>query len=345
MGDRVVWTFGDFTLDLAAWHLTRAGRPLPVEPKGLALLALLIERRGEVVTKNEILDAVWKDATVTENAMVRVVAHLRGLLDDNAREPKYIETVHTRGYRFVAPVARAAAPGRRRPGVLAAVAAVLLMVAGAGLYVALREQPPAGRRANDAAPSIAILPLENLGPPAHQYFADGMTEALTTQLAGIEALKVIARGATTRFRNDRPPPSEVARELGVASLVEGSVQLAGERVRITARLVDGASDRTVWADSYEGEIHDILALQARVARAIVAEIRVRLTADEERRLLLCQVLAGGKLRVRRTRRGGPGRGAGDPSPGRRGPGGTDRGEGTRKDRQAHGGDRAARSPP
>ncbi len=133
-------------------------------------------------------------------------------------------------------------------------------------------------------PSIAILPLDNLGPPAQQYFADGVTEALTTQLAGIEALKVIARGAVMRFRDDRPPPSTVAQALGVSRLVEGSELLAGERVRVTARVVDGATDQTLWADSYEGDLQDILDLQARVARAIVNEIRVRMTSDEIQRL-------------------------------------------------------------
>jgi TolB-like protein/DNA-binding winged helix-turn-helix (wHTH) protein/Tfp pilus assembly protein PilF len=294
MTDHEVWTFDDFELDLAAWQLTRAGRPLPIEPKGLALLALLIERRGEVVSKADILDAVWADATVTENAMVRVVAHLRGLLGDDAKDPKYIETVHTRGYRFVGPVARrmpvapaSSGPMHRRPARLTTAGILLVVAAGIGVFMARGERPPARPAATTDA-SIAILPLENLGPPAHQYFADGMTEALTTQLARIEALKVIARGAVVRFRDGRPPPAAIARELGVAWLIEGSVLLAGEQVRITTRLVDGPSSRTLWADSYDGEIHDILALQARVARAIVSEIRVRTTNDEEQRLAVTQ---------------------------------------------------------
>jgi TolB-like protein/DNA-binding winged helix-turn-helix (wHTH) protein/Tfp pilus assembly protein PilF len=291
MTDHQVWTFDDFELDLAAWQLTRAGRPLPIEPKGLALLALLIERRGEVVSKADILDAVWADATVTENAMVRVVAHLRGLLGDDAKDPKYIETVHTRGYRFVAPVARrvplapaSSGPSLRRPARLTAAVILLVVAAGIGVFVARGDRPPA-RPATTIDASIAILPLENLGPPAQQYFADGMTEALTTQLARIEALKVIARGAVVRFADERPPPAAIARELGVAWLVEGSVLLAGEQVRITTRLVDGASNQTLWGDFYDGEIHDILALQARVARDIVSEIRVRTTRDEEQRLV------------------------------------------------------------
>lgn len=104
MRDRLAWRFDAFELDLPAWRLARAGQPVALEPKALALLELLIERRGEVVTKTEILDEVWKDAAVTENAMVRVVAQLRTALGDDSKHPRYIETVHTRGYRFVHPV-------------------------------------------------------------------------------------------------------------------------------------------------------------------------------------------------------------------------------------------------
>jgi TolB-like protein/DNA-binding winged helix-turn-helix (wHTH) protein/Tfp pilus assembly protein PilF len=307
MNQRPVWVFDDFELDVLAWRLSRAGRPVPIEPKGLALLALLIERQGEVVTKGEILDKIWQDATVTENAMVRVVAHVRALLGDGSKEPKYIETVHTRGYRFVAhatrtvvqepageaPVATAVqrpeaeAPARGlRYGAIAGV--VVLVLIGAVYRYAITARTAATPAPQ---PSIAILPLENLGPDAQQYFADGMTEALTTQLSRIEALKVISRGAVLRYRLNRPAPSTIARELAVETLVEGSVLLAGDRVRITARLVDGATDRTIWGDSYEGDLRDVLELQGRVARAIVREIHVRVSPDEETRFSVARTVA------------------------------------------------------
>ena len=104
--DTSIYAFGEYDLDLGAWRLRRSGAPVELEPRGGEVLALLIERAGEVVTKSEILDAVWKDSTVTENAMVRVIANLRSALGDDAREPRYVETVHTRGYRFIAPVER-----------------------------------------------------------------------------------------------------------------------------------------------------------------------------------------------------------------------------------------------
>ncbi|MFZ5786650.1 MAG: winged helix-turn-helix domain-containing tetratricopeptide repeat protein [Acidobacteriota bacterium] len=300
MTERPIFTFGDCELDPRAWRLERAGRHVQVEPKGLEVLAMLVERAGEVVTKNEILDGVWREAVVTENAMVRVIANLRVALGDDAKEPKYIETVHTRGYRFVAPVVRrnatqaatpatAAAPpperATRRRRVLAVAASVLLVGAAVAAVVAVRGRraPGAGGAAAGAGvPSIAVLPLENLGPRDEQYFADGMTDAITTQLAKVEALKVIARSAAMPYRERRPPLPQVGRELGVANVVEGSALLAGDHVRVTAHLVDCATSRELWAESYEGELADVLALQARIARAIAREIRARVTAEEER---------------------------------------------------------------
>ena len=325
MHERPVWHFDEFEVDLPAWRLVRAGRQVPLEPKALALLAFLIERQGDVVTKPEILDEVWKDVAVTENAMVRVVAQVRSALGDDPKAPKYIETVHTRGYRFVAPVTRrvagegaapplargqtpgaddgaAATPAERvareatlpgpssdgrsassRVAIGFAVALALAVLA----YIAWSGRGPAASLTGTPAErdhSIAVLPLENLGPPAHRYFADGMTEALTTRLAKIEALKVISRSAVTRYRDDRPRQSVIARELGVATLVEGSALLASDRVRISVRLVDGDTDHAIWAEEYEGDLRDVVALQARVARAIVREIRVRVTPDEADRL-------------------------------------------------------------
>ena len=115
MRDTTIWAFGDFELDLAAWRLSKDGTQVALEPKAIEVLALLVERAGEVVGKDDILAAVWKDTVVTENAMVRVIAHLRGALGDDARQPLFIETVHTRGYRFVAPVDVRTATAHQEP--------------------------------------------------------------------------------------------------------------------------------------------------------------------------------------------------------------------------------------
>lgn len=294
MRDTTIWVFGDFELDLGAWRLSKAGTPVALEPKAIEVLALLVRRAGEVVGKDEIHDEVWKDTAVTENAMVRVIASLRSALGDDARQPHFIETVHTRGYRFVSPVARRdasahGAPTRRswrRPALVAAALVALIGAAAVALVLVRGGARPAATPdgAGPAIPSVAVLPLENLGPPEQQRFADGMTEEITVQLGKIEALRVIARSAVTRYRDQRPRPSVIARELGVATLVEGSALLAGERVRITARLIEGSSDRQLWSESYEGDLTDVLALQGRVARAIAREIRARVTPEEESRL-------------------------------------------------------------
>ncbi len=304
MRDTTIWAFGEFELDLGAWRLSRAGTPVALEPKAIDVLALLVARAGEVVGKDEILDAVWKDTAVTENAMVRVIANLRVALGDDARQPHFIETVHTRGYRFVAPIARRAAAAHeepragpaaaeprtrrswRRPALVAAALAALIGTAAVAFVLLRSRAHPASTPdgTGGVIPSVAVLPLDNLGPPAQQYFADGMTEEITTQLGKIEALRVIARSAVSPYHDRRLRPSAIARELGVASLVEGSALLVGGRVRITARLVDGSSDRQLWSESYEGDLTDVLALQGRVSRAIAREIRARVTPEEESRL-------------------------------------------------------------
>ncbi|HUL75186.1 MAG TPA: winged helix-turn-helix domain-containing protein [Vicinamibacterales bacterium] len=316
MREHDVWVFDDFELDLTAWRLTRAGRPVLIEPKALAVLALLVARHGQAVTKTDILDDVWKDTSVTENTMVRVIAQLRAALGDDSKVPKYIETVHTRGYRFIGavrPRPTAAAPPEMPTAVAPEPPRALLstpavrsflgsptqrVVAGAivvGLILAawliVRRSSPASTGTTDEELSIAILPLENLGPPDQQYFADGMTDALTTQLAGIGSLKVIAHDAVRQYGTHRPAPSVIARELSVGRVVEGSALMVSGRVRIDVRLVDARTDRMLWGESFEGDLRDVLTLQSRVAREIVAEIRARVTPDEHQRLARTRTVA------------------------------------------------------
>jgi TolB-like protein/predicted Ser/Thr protein kinase len=179
----------------------------------------------------------------------------------------------------------AEAPRRRRwprSARLAAVAAVLAMVAVA-VWIWQQWGPETG---SAQIASLAVLPLENLsGDPEQEYFSDGMTEALITNLSKIRALKVISRTSTMRYKGpDRPPLPDIARELGVDAVVEGSVLRVGDRVRITAQLIDATTDQHLWADSFERDMLDILSLQSEVSRAITEQIRVELTAQEEERL-------------------------------------------------------------
>ena len=303
-----VFEFGDVRVEPEAFRVLKAGHPVAMEPKAIDLLVFLIECRGRLVEKQELLDAVWKDTTVTENAMTRVVAQLRKALGDPAAEPRYIETVPTRGYRFIAPVrlvdASSAAtappvpettpsapettprtgPGRGRTIWLAGA------LAAAALLALLISFTPVLRRNADAPDhprirSLAVLPLANLtGDPAQEYFSDGMTDALITNLASLPALRVISRQSVMRYKGSTKPLPEIARELGVEGVVEGSVVRSGGRVRITAQLVHAPTDRHLWAHSYERRLEDVLALQGELSRAIAEEVRLTVGTKESQRL-------------------------------------------------------------
>ncbi|MGH9331183.1 MAG: protein kinase domain-containing protein [Vicinamibacterales bacterium] len=175
--------------------------------------------------------------------------------------------------------------GTRRNAVVAGVCLILLTVAVIALSPWRRLQPGTSSAAVPRVESIAVLPLANLsGDPAQEFFADGMTEALIADLAKISSLKVISRTSVMRYRGTTRPLPEVARELGVDAVIEGSVQRSNERVRITAQLIDASSDRHLWADSYDRSAQDVLALQSEVARAIAAQVRARVTTEEAARL-------------------------------------------------------------
>jgi TolB-like protein/DNA-binding winged helix-turn-helix (wHTH) protein/Tfp pilus assembly protein PilF len=304
-----VYEFDDVRVEPEAFRVLKAGHPVAIEPKAFDLLGFLIQHRGRLVEKQELLDAVWKDTTVTENAMTRVVAQLRKALGDPAAEPRYIETVPTRGYRFIAPVrlvdappagaalpvpettpsapegTPATGPGRARPMWLvgALIAAVLVIS-----FLAIR------RRNADAPPrigSLAVLPLANLtGDPAQEYFSDGMTDALINNLASLPALRVTSRQSVMRYKGSAKPLPEIARELDVDAVVEGSVVRSGGRVRITAQLVHAPTDRHLWAQSYERGLEDVLALQGELARAIAEAVRVTVGPKESRRLMSARVV-------------------------------------------------------
>ena len=268
---------GDVRIDARAAQVRKNGVLLHLEPKAFQTLLFLVERPGELVSKQELLDAVWQDAFVTENALTRVVAQLRKALDDDAREARYIETVPTLGYRFVAPVRPVVSPTatrfrRRAIGLGAAAAGVLALVVASNL-------DEVGPHAID---SLAVLPLENLSAdPEQAFFTDGMTEALTARLAQIKTLKVISSTSVMTYKDEpRKALAQIAKELDVDAVIQGSVLRAGDRVRITVQLVDAASGRHLWAESYEGDLQDVLSLQGDVARAIVREVEVELTQEE-----------------------------------------------------------------
>jgi TolB-like protein/DNA-binding winged helix-turn-helix (wHTH) protein len=288
-----LYNFGPFRLEPAERLLLRDGQPVPLPPKAYDLLMTLVAHAGHLVTKEDLLRDVWPGTFVEEANLSYTVSLVRKALGDDREPYRYIETVPKRGYRFKEPVAPPEAVDAPEPRarhtrrrLSAAVAALIAGVAVTAIWLlsgSLREPVTGG--ASPRIASLGVLPLENLsGDPEQAYFVDGMQEALTAELSRIRALRVVPRTSMLRHQHLGKSLPEIARALNVDGLIEGSVLMAGNRVRVTVKLIHGASDRQLWGDSYEQSLDDVLALQTEVARAIAAQIRVAVTAEEARYL-------------------------------------------------------------
>jgi TolB-like protein/DNA-binding winged helix-turn-helix (wHTH) protein/tetratricopeptide (TPR) repeat protein len=305
---QVAYEFGQFILVPTEKRLLCDGKVVPLAPKVFDTLVLLVKNQGRLLEKDALLEALWPHSVVEEVALAHNVSQLRKALGDPAEDPKFIETVPKRGYRFIAAVRqrgepRAAPPAsggetpsavrhtpRPRAAILGAFAAVLVLAAGTAAYFHLS---PTGKRVTGVLPaihSLAVLPFENLSADKEQeYFADGMTDALTTDLAQIGSLRVISRTSAMQFKGSKETLPQVGRDLQVDALVEGTVARGENRVRVTAQLVEASSDYHLWARTYERDLKDVLALQDEIAQDIAEQIRVKLTPKE--RSLLIQVHA------------------------------------------------------
>jgi len=309
--------FGTYEVSLQSGEVRKAGLRIRVQQQPMKLLQILLEHPREVVTREELRSRVWPNESFGDfdQALNIAIGKLRSALGDSADNPRFIETLPKRGYRFIADVsvldadARPKMPGsvagdlpgsqekKTDPGHmlqgagLAVVPKRRLWLTGRGI-VALacvlslsilsvwlfrsRGHAPAGIR------SLAVLPLENLSGDASQsYFADGMTDELITDLAQISALRVISRTSVMAYKGARKPLPQIARELNVDAVVEGTVLRSGDQVRITAQLIEASNDKHLWSQSYEGELRNTLALQSRVASAIADQIRINLTPREQ----------------------------------------------------------------
>lgn len=300
-----IYRFGDIEVDLARFQIARAGHKIDVEPKAMDLIALLIRHEHRLVTKTEILDALWPDASVTENSLTRLIAQLRKALGDDAGTPKYIATVPTRGYRFVGtllpdpaetPVAAEIPPPpasgpsivpppppppRRRQLPVLATAVVLLAAVVA--LIAYGSRLPY-RRASPVK-SLAVLAMKNLtGNADQEYFADGLTDQLITDLAQLGSLRVISRTSAMSYRGTTKTIPVIAQELNVDAIIESSLQRSGDRVRVVVQLIDGATDEHIWAQTYERPVGDSLALESDVARSIADQVHLALTPERLRAL-------------------------------------------------------------
>jgi TolB-like protein/DNA-binding winged helix-turn-helix (wHTH) protein len=292
-------------LDLSRYELTIERRRVQLEPQPMDLLILFVQKRGELVTREEIIAKLWgKDVFVdVDQSINAAVRKIRSALRDDPATPRYLETVIGKGYRFIGEVEIVGAAPADKPAEPSTAAGRLqpktshkrflrFMFAGTAIALAIAVSVWAGLawkgRIAGRGPeirSVVVLPLANLsGDVAQEYFVDGMTEELTTDLAKITSLRVISRTSAEKYRGSKKSAPQIAQELKVEAIVEGSVLRSGSNVRITTQLIDAVHDKHLWADSYERDLRDVLALQREVAAAIAKQVKATLTPQEDARL-------------------------------------------------------------
>ena len=296
------YQFGRFELDLRGYELKRDGQPLRLEKIPMELLILLVEHHGELITRDQIIDKLWGKQVFldTEQGINTAIRKVRQVLQDEPEKPQFLETVVGKGYRFVGNVTTESEDtpslqnGRPSTQTIQPVghrnSRFWLFGSAAGLLVmaavvwTLWPQISRSVRARHAGTfrSIAVLPLENLsGDASQEYFADGITDAVITQLAKSHALRVISRTSIMQFKNTRKPLPEIANALNADAIVEGSVSRAGNRVRVTVQLLDARADRHLWAQEYDRDVRDVLSLQSELAGDISEEIRANISSREQ----------------------------------------------------------------
>jgi len=286
--------FGVFELDCQAGELRKQGVKLRLQGQPIEVLKRLLENPGELVTREDLRKRLWPADTFVDfdQALNNSVQRIREALGDSAQSPRFIETIPKRGYRFLGSVSSPQtepATGSRteKPKKSYRTAyltfAALLIFAGVGMVMlVLRWQQ--NRRLQQIR-TMAVLPLENLsGDPAQEYFADGITDELITEVAHLHPLRVISRTSVMRYKGTRKPLPEIARELGVDAVLEGSVTRSGSQVRVTAQLIEARTDTHLWSGEYTREMRDIISLQREVAGDIAHEIRLQLLPEQQTRI-------------------------------------------------------------
>jgi TolB-like protein/DNA-binding winged helix-turn-helix (wHTH) protein/Tfp pilus assembly protein PilF len=318
-----------YEVDLRTSELWKQGRKVKLQEQPCRILAILLEQRGQVVTREELRKRLWSDDTFVDfdHSLNTAIMRLREALNDSSDNPRFIETLPRHGYRFIAPLEEIAASEHekkedagsgstpelsvavpqsgptniflagnlesesksrrirsRRAIVLGSLFGILAIVI-LGIWLRFFRTASEVNLSRNQIKSMVVLPFENLsGDKDQQYFTDGMTDELIAHLAKIRSLRVISRTSSMEYKGTHKTLSEIARDLNVDAVVEGTILRSGDRVRITAELVQVATDRHLWAETYESQLGDVLALQSQVASAIVNEIRINLTPEEQQRL-------------------------------------------------------------
>jgi TolB-like protein/DNA-binding winged helix-turn-helix (wHTH) protein/Tfp pilus assembly protein PilF len=295
--------FDNFELDLYAGELRRRGVKLRLQGQPLQVLAILLQSAGNLVTREELRNQLWPVDTFVDfdHSLHNAIARIREVLGDSAQTPTYIETLPRRGYRFIAPVeevpppsipaesngharelvlppAPAAARQRRRLGLVVAVC--LCCVVALAVWIAWQHR----QLRSIASPprSIAVIPLQNLsGDPSQEFFADGLTDQLITELSQIPELRVISHTSVKEYKATTKHLPQIARELKVDDILEGSVVREGDQVRVTVQLLDGPNDRHLWSENYQRPMRSILTVQRDIAQAVAQQVRVKLSRQQQ----------------------------------------------------------------
>lgn len=244
---------GDWAVSPAQNLIERDGQSAKLKPRAMDVLIYLANHAGEVISADELISSVWQGRVVGDGTIYQSINQLRRVLGDSTEAERYIETIAKRGYRLVAPV--------------------------------LPTETSHATLSQKRIKSVAVLPFVNLSSdPEQEYFVDGMTEVLIANLARLSALRVISRTSAMRYKESNASLPEIAKELDVDAVVEGSVLLAGQKVRITIQLIRAAMDQHVWSANYERDLQDVLLLQSEVAQSVTQEIEMAVTPEEEKSL-------------------------------------------------------------
>ena len=267
------YCFDDYTLDTDCFELSNREDKVHIEPQALELLALLIQNSDRMVSKDEINQTVWRGRVVSDSALSSRIKMLRQVLGDSGREQRIIRTIHKKGFRFVAPLVTEAPQAETQKS--------------QDTSEPVAKAPASFETPSKKNPGVAVLPFSNLSSdPQQEYFSDGITTDIISNLAKHRWLKVTARNTCFGYKNQSLNLKDLGRELGVQYVVEGSVQRSGGRVRINVNLIDTSTGMQQWSERYDREIDDIFALQDAITETIVARLEPEIGFAERNRVAL-----------------------------------------------------------